>query len=109
MKRVYSLKNTASFAYIRRKGKGVDGKFVFLKSVPAANLKLGVSVSTKVGCAVERNLLKRRIKEIFVANQSRLGAYNIIITLKVGSTNASFLELRQEVESLFYKSNLYVV
>ncbi len=109
MKRVFSLKNTASFSYIRKKGKRIDGKLVFLRAVPAGSLKLGVSVSTKVGCAVERNLLKRRIKEIFVQNIAKLGKYNVIITLKEGSINASFAALKAEVEGLFSKSNLYTI
>ncbi len=109
MKRVYSLKNTASFSYIRRKSKGVDGKYTFLKAVPAGSLKLGISVSKKVGGAVERNLLKRRIKEIFVQNVDKLGMFNILITLKVGSIDASYAQLKEDVESLFEKSHLFAV
>ncbi len=108
MKRAFSIKNTASFSYIRRKGKSFDGRFVYLKSVPAATLKLGVSVSKKVGKAVDRNLLKRRIKEIFVENSPRLKKSNIIITIKEGCLNSSFADLKQDVESLFEKSHLYI-
>ncbi len=106
MKREFSIKNSASFSYIRRKGKRFDGDLVSLKAVPAATLKLGVSVSKKVGKAVERNLLKRRIKEIFVENSARLKKSNIIITLKEGSAEASFADLKREVESLLEKGLL---
>ena len=59
--------------------------------------RLGLSVSRKMGGAVQRNLFKRRLREIFRLNQQRLssGAEIVVIPRKeVGVWDYSELEKR---------------
>lgn len=61
--------------------------------------RLGITASRKVGKAVTRQRLKRRIREIYRrwARRSRLPARDLVIHLKPGVGALSFEELRQEL------------
>ncbi len=65
MKRCYSLKRNKEFRYAYRVGKSVGTKSMVL--IYAKNkqeeLKIGFSVSKKLGNAVTRNKIKRRMRE----------------------------------------------
>lgn len=65
MKRCYSLKRNKEFRYAYRVGKSVGTKsmvLVYAKS-KQEELKIGFSVSKKLGNAVTRNKIKRRMRE----------------------------------------------
>lgn len=58
---------------------------------------VGISVSKKVGKAVTRNKVKRRLREVVrQLYQDILPGYQIVIGAKAKSQNASFLELRDD-------------
>lgn len=60
-------------------------------------VRLGLSVSKKVGNAVERNKVRRRLREIFSANlQEITGNSDLVISARPGAAQASFEELREE-------------
>lgn len=105
MKRALSLKSEASFLYVRRHGTKYFGKFVTIYVISAATTKVGVSVSKKIGKAVVRNKVKRRIKEIFVAllPTARKGKH-FLVSAKQGIDNASFSELSEDIRRLLLKS-----
>lgn len=109
MKRALSLKSEASFLYVRRHGTKYYGKFVTIFVLNAATTKVGVSVSKKIGKAVVRNKVKRRIKEIFVAllPTARNGKH-YLVSAKVGIENAAFAELSEDIKSLLIKSGAII-
>lgn len=71
--------------------------------------RLGLSVSRKVGGAVQRNLIKRRLREIFRLNQAELvsGSEIVVIPRKEASV-LSFLELKSKFLSLWERGKLVV-
>lgn len=77
----YRLKKDFQFRYIYRNGKYVKLNaisLVFVKSKTQL-IKIGISVSNKIGKASFRNLIKRRIRECIRANfQSLINGYNYI-------------------------------
>ena len=68
---------------------------------------LGVTVSTKLGGAVQRNRIRRRLKEIYRLNEEKLfSGYNIVIVARMKSRFAGFAELESSVLGLFRKLGL---
>lgn len=67
LRREYSLRRNKEFRYVYRKGKSVsDGNLVLIYVLTKTpRLKVGFSVSKKLGNSVERNRIKRRMKEAF--------------------------------------------
>ncbi len=65
MKRRYSLRRNARFQEIRRKAKGYSSDLLVLAALPNGldHSRFGFSISARVGGAVERNRIKRRLRE----------------------------------------------
>jgi ribonuclease P protein component len=62
------------------------------------NPRLGLSVSRKVGKAVARNAVRRRIREVFHALLPRMsGASDFVVSARPPAVDASFAELREEM------------
>lgn len=66
-----------------------------------------MTVSRKVGKAVTRQKLKRRIREIYRRwpQREQLPSLDVVVHLKPGVASASFEELERELERLL--SNLF--
>ena len=75
------LSRSAEFERVYRQGRSVGNRFLVLYSFPrtsagepADGTRLGVSVSRKVGGAVDRNRVKRLLREAFWALADELPA-----------------------------------
>ncbi len=73
------LRKRADFQRIYRSGIRVVGRFVVLFAVvgPGAENRMGITASRKIGSAVIRNRCKRRIRELYRQNRSRLPIVDI--------------------------------
>ncbi len=107
---------TARFPRRARLLKPAEFKFAFergfrihergLTAVVAANTlghpRLGLAVPKKaVALAVDRNRIKRQIRESFRLHQQRLPAADMVVLAKAGSRNLSSAHLRQSLERLW--------
>ena len=58
--------------------------------------RLGVTVTRKVGGAVVRNLLKRRVREIYRRRAARPGV-DVVVNVKREAATADFAALREDL------------
>jgi ribonuclease P protein component len=92
--------------YLRgyRRGRRRHGPYAILYSVPNEHdhPRLGITASRKVGNSVVRHRLKRWIKETYRRWNGRaaLPPLDLIVHLKPAARQASFEELRGEVQRL---------
>lgn len=105
------LKLNRDFGRVYRRGHYVPGHHVVLHANRASHgeVRLGVAVSKKVRGAVQRNRLKRRMREAY----RRLDAvvapgYDLILTAKAEAADAAFESVQAEIKALLARSNLLV-
>ena len=73
MKKSFRLKKRSAFAYVYRKGEKTSAHDLLLLSAKSKEgLKIGLSVSKKVGNAVTRNRVKRLLREAILPLQERI-------------------------------------
>ena len=73
---------------------------------PPPRPRLGLSVSRRVGGAVDRNRIRRRLREIFRRNRDLFGERggDLVINARPPAAQASFTELRDEYRALVGRS-----
>ena len=109
MKFTTSLKKNHEFKRLYNKGKSAATQcvVVYCRRNGKAENKLGVTVSTKLGGAVQRNRIRRRLKEIYRLNEDKLiPGHDIVIVARIRARYAGYSELETSVLTLFRKLHL---
>ena len=99
MKRRHRLSRSRDFDAVYRKGRSVSTRYLVLYAFPredeeegelAPGPRLGLAVSRKVGGAVARNRLKRRLRDAFdgLAADARPG-YDYVLVARPGLAEAA--------------------
>lgn len=99
------LRRRTDYLRCYRTGRRRHGNLAILYHAPndLGHPRLGITASRKVGRAVARNRLKRRIREIYRRwqDRSQLPALDLVIHLKPEAGRSGFTELRAELLRLF--------
>ena len=96
MKRATTVKENYEFRRIYAKGRSGVSPYLVVYARPNRrdHNRLGVTVSTKLGHAVVRNRVRRRIREIFRLNQSALAqGYDMIVVARTRAVGAEYRAL----------------
>lgn len=91
-----TVKENYEFRRIYRKGKSAVSPqlVIYCQRNRRGHSRLGVSVSTKLGCAVVRNRVRRRIREIYRLNKAKmLPGYNLIVVARVRAVETDYQKL----------------
>jgi len=87
----------------RARNRASSGRFaVYARANGRRHARLGITASTKVGPATERNWWKRRIREIFRRNKRRYPAgYDLVVIVRPSAGRTSIDDFRDELIELF--------
>ena len=106
MERRYRLQKNRAFQYVYRKGHSAACRDLVLLTAPGRELKVGFSVSKKVGNAVTRNKVKRRLRECFRPHLGDVKTGLYVIVARPSAAEAAFDTLRKDVRYLLKKQGV---
>ena len=103
MKRCFSLKRNKTFRYVYRKGKSVPSRMLVMiyNKSKTGMVKVGFSVSKRIGNSVTRNRIKRRLREAF-----RPFIPDIIFIARDAVKEADFGHISATMQNMLTKSGL---
>lgn len=93
------LTDSPEFERVYRQGSAYRGKLFSVHAFPNEHgtPRLGLSVSRKVGTAVTRNTVRRRLKEVFRSSISDVpGDLDLVVSARPLASEATLEELRAE-------------
>ena len=108
MKKYEMVKKHEEFSEIINTGIKLKGKYllIFYKNKTYTKPNFGLAISKKVGNAVLRNKLKRRLRNIIDNNRLLFkNNKNYIIMIKKEAALASYKELENDLINLLRKDN----
>ena len=105
MERRYRLQKNKAFQYVYHRGKSVACRDLVMLYAKGRGLQVGFSVSKKVGNAVTRNLVKRRLRECFRPHLGDVKNGLYVIVARPSAANATFQSLQKDVAYLLKKHN----
>ena len=109
LNRINILKKRYQFNYVYKSGEHFSGEHMVLYVVSSKtkNIKVGLAVTKKVGHAVVRNKIRRRLREIIKKQVPNLKQNNnIIVVARDNISSASFEKLSNEFLKLIKKADL---
>lgn len=98
-----SLKGDRAFQRLRR-GRSGRGRYLVVRWLPAEELRVGLVVPRKVGKAVVRNKVKRRLREIL--RRLYLPRAHLLILVQPEAREAGYPELFQDLVRALKRSGL---
>ena len=104
-----SLKKSHIFRRLYRKGRSAANGYLVLycrKNGTGEN-RVGLTVSSKLGCAVVRNRVRRRLREIYRLHEaSFLPGWDVVVVARSRAVTASYQSLERAYLSLARKLGL---
>ncbi|MDO5444564.1 MAG: ribonuclease P protein component [Eubacteriales bacterium] len=96
MKSRYTIKKNSDFRRIYAKGKSAVSPYlvVYCRKNKGTDIRTGFTVSAKIGNAVTRNTVRRRLRDIFRRNSKNIcPGLDIIIVARSKAVHADFSTL----------------
>ena len=113
MKKTKMLKKNYEFRKVLSKGKNYYGDYiqaVIIKSQDS-NILLGLAINTKSGKAVERNRIKRLLRENYQLIEPKIkDGYEIVFLVKkkVNLRDISFYDIKRDMKNIFIKAKIII-
>ena len=103
------LRKRKEFAYLYNNGTAKHTANLTVVYLPTKHrdLKIGFSITKKIGKAHTRNLVKRRLRAIVRGLVPSLpDDYNVVVIAKAGVETLNFDDLKSQVQLVFEKTGL---
>ena len=108
--RIYRIRKNAEFRAVYRRGKSFSNSLLVLyiyKNKKNIN-RLGVSINKRVGNSVERNRIKRLIKEIYRLNSDNIKVgYDLVFIARNLSKGRNYMEIGNSIKNSIKKAGLW--
>ena len=107
----YRLRKNADFRRVYRSAKSIATRYLVLypRLNRSENIRVGFSLSKKVGKANVRNLYKRRLREIVRHNINHIKTgCDLIFLARVPIIEIEYKELEKNVKYLLKKSGVWI-
>ena len=100
------IKKQADFQRLFQKGKRAHSSSMTVLYRPSDKMRMGISIGKKHGKSVQRNRIKRLVREAFRLNQDKMkGTYSFIIIPKVRE-EYSFSTFERDLRWMIKKEEL---
>ena len=103
MRRTVSIKHNHEFRRLYSKGKSAVSPClaIYCRRNRRENNRLGITVGTKLGKAVVRNRVRRRLREAYRVNEDRFASgWDIVVVARVRAAHVSYRELERNLFKL---------
>lgn len=110
MKEYERLTKNFEFKRVYKAGRRWSGPFFNMYTLKKKDktIRLGISVSKRVGKSVVRNKTKRRIREAFRKNVTKVRkGFDIVISAKPAINSADFRDIEKELLRLLKRGHLF--
>lgn len=99
----HSLKENHLFRRLYRRGSSAANAYlvIYCRKNGSEENRVGMTVSAKMGCAVRRNKIRRRLREIYRLNEEKfLPGYDIVVVVRTRGMEADYKQLQKAYLSL---------
>lgn len=103
MKHTVSLKQNHEFRRLYQRGKSAVSPYfaIYCRKTRRSVTRLGITTGVKLGCAVQRNRVRRRIREIYRANEDRLEpGYDLVVVARTRAVYARYWDMERSFRKL---------
>ena len=108
MKKAVTLKENWEFRRLYQHGKSAvtPAMVVYCRKNKAGGSRLGITVSTKLGKAVVRNRIKRRLREVYRLSPLKPG-YDVVLVGRSRAKDLPFSRLMESFQKSCRKLNIW--
>ena len=105
MKKINIVKEKKDFDKAFKQRNQISSKYayIYIKENDINNYRFGICVSKKMGKAVLRNKIKRRVKDIIDKSELQFLNKDYIIVLKKSASSAEYFELKEDLVGVLKK------
>ena len=106
MKHTVSLKQNHEFRRLYNKGKSAVSPYfaVYCRQTRRPYSRLGITTGVKLGKAVKRNFVRRRIRELYRTNEDKLlPGFDIVVVARTRAIYGRYVDLERSFLQLMKK------